>query len=160
MMTDAFATPRPRRVMSQALALVDGLGRVPTAVFQTAFRVAVGAVFFKSGLTKIASWDTTVALFANEYNLPILPPALAATLGTTAELVCPVLLVLGLATRLATLPLLAMTLVIQVLVYPENWAEHLTWFAMLLFVLTRGPGPVALDHLVAPWLRDARGRGR
>jgi putative oxidoreductase len=63
-----------------------------------------------------------------------------------------VLLVLGLATRLATLPLLGMTLVIELFVYPENWLEHLTWATLLLFILSRGPGPLSLDRLVAPLL--------
>ena len=84
--------------------------------------------------------------------MPILPPELAATLAATVELTCPVLLVLGIATRLATLPMLAMTFVIEVFVYPENWLEHLTWATMLLFILTRGPGTISLDHLIAKTL--------
>src|SRR5258706_11637647 len=135
MMSDIASTATRPSPFAHIPEILDTLGRVPTGLFQGLFRVAVAAVFFKSGLTKIANWDTTIQLFANEYNLPVLPPELAAWLGTAAELTCPVLLVLGPATRLATLPLLAMTVVIQVLVYPENWAEHLTWFSMLLFIL-------------------------
>lgn len=158
MMIDMVSPARRPSLAARVVEGIDRLGLVPTGVFQALFRVAVGAVFFKSGLTKIANWDTTLALFANEYNLPILPPDIVALLGTTAELACPVLLVLGLASRLATLPLLAMTITIQLLVYPENWAEHLTWFGMLGFILTRGPGPVSLDALIAPLLLDRRSR--
>ena len=101
------------------------------------------------GLTKLASWQTTIVLFRDEYKVPVLPPELVATLAASVELTCPVLLVLGLATRLATLPMLGMTFVIEAFVYPEDWIEHLTWASLLLFILTRGPGPIALDR----WLR-------
>src|SRR5271168_5351772 len=144
MRSDPLSVSTQRSAIGRAREALDMLERVPTALFQTLFRLAVAAVFFKSGLTKIANWDITVQLFANEYHLPVLPPELAAYLGTTAELTCPVLLVAGLATRLATVPLMGMTLVIQLLVYPENWSEHLTWFGMLFFIFTRGPGPLAL----------------
>ncbi len=84
--------------------------------------------------------------------MPVLPPELAAYLATAVELTCPVLLVFGLRTRLATLPMLAQTFVIEVFVYPENWLDHLTWAAMLLFILTRGPGPISLDRWIGPML--------
>jgi putative oxidoreductase len=131
-------------------ALVALLDRFPLAILQLMMRVSIGAVFWNAGLTKIASWQTTVVLFRDEYRVPVLPPELAADMATTVELTCPVLLFLGLAARLATLPMLAQTLVIAVFVYPEDWIEHLTWAAMLLFILTRGPGPVSLDRLLAP----------
>jgi putative oxidoreductase len=92
-------------------------------------------------------------LFRDEYAVPVLPPHVAAFMGTTAELLCPVFIALGLAARLATVPLLAMTFVIQTFVYPENWAEHLSWATLLLLVLTRGAGAMSLDHLVAGALR-------
>lgn len=76
-------------------------------------------------------------------------PHMAALLATTFELACPVLLVLGLASRLATLPLLGMTAVIQLFVYPESWPDHLIWAAVLLSILARGPGALSLDHLIA-----------
>jgi putative oxidoreductase len=128
------------------------LERFPLSILQFLFRFCMAAVFWNSGQTKLASWLTTVALFRDEYQVPILPPELAATLAATVELTCPVLLVLGIATRLATLPMLAMTFVIEVFVYPENWLEHLTWATMLLFILTRGPGTISLDHLIAKTL--------
>jgi putative oxidoreductase len=134
------------------------LERFPLSILQFLFRFTIAAVFWKSGLTKIASWFSTVALFANEYRVPVLPPELAATMAAAVELTCPVLLVLGLGTRLATLPMLGMTFVIEVFVYPEEWLEHLTWATTLLFILTRGPGPISLDHFIAKALFRRGGR--
>ena len=91
---------------------VEWLGRFPVAILQFIFRFSIASVFWHSGMTKIASWDSTIALFREEYMVPVLPPEIAATLAATVELTCPVLLVLGLATRLATLPMLGMTFVI------------------------------------------------
>jgi putative oxidoreductase len=136
--------------------ILDELGRLPLPVLQLMFRVAVAAVFFKSGLTKIASWELTLQLFQDEYAVPLLPVPLAATLATATELSMPVLLVLGLAARVAALPLLGMTLVIQLFVYPENWAEHLMWASLLLFIATRGAGALSLDHLVRRVVLDRR----
>ena len=137
---------------------LDRLGRFPLAILQLVFRFSVAGVFFKSGHSKILSWDTTILLFANEYRVPVLSPELAATLAASFELGCSTLIALGLLTRLATLPLLGMVFVIQTFVYPENWAEHLTWAAMLIFLLPRGPGPISLDRLLAGRLLGIRGR--
>jgi putative oxidoreductase len=123
------------------------LERFPPAVRQLLFRLAVGSVFLKAGLTKVASWETTVALFRDEYQVPVVPPELAAALAATFELGCSALLIAGLATRVATLPLLGMIAVIQVFVYPSAWAEHLTWGSILLAVLTGGAGRVSIDRL-------------
>jgi putative oxidoreductase len=145
-MTMSRATsPTTRALVASALAL---LGRFPRSLQQLLFRVAVGAVFFKAGLTKIASWDTTVALFRDEYQVPVFPPEIAASLAAIFELGCSALLVVGLATRLATLPLLGMLMVIQLFVYPNAWADHLTWASILVAVLTRGAGAVSVDRLV------------
>jgi putative oxidoreductase len=130
-------------------ALLAWLERFPLALLQLLFRVSIAAVFWNSGLTKIASWQTTIVLFRDEYKVPVLPPELAATLAASVELTCPVLLVLGLASRLATLPMLGMTFVIETFVYPEDWIEHLGWASFLLFILTRGPGPISLDRFIA-----------
>jgi putative oxidoreductase len=124
------------------------LERVPTSLLALAFRLAVATVFWRSGLTKIASWDATVALFDMEYMLPILPPAVGAYLATTVELGCSALLVLGLATRFAAAALLGMTLVIQLFVYPENWPDHLLWGSILAYLVTRGAGAMSLDHVI------------
>jgi putative oxidoreductase len=128
------------------------LEATPLSITQLLARVGVGAVFFKSGMTKIASWEFTLMLFRDEYQVPLLPPDVAAPLATATELSMPVLLALGLFARLATLPLLGMVLVIQLFVYPQSWAEHLTWAALLLLILTRGPGAISLDRLIAPAL--------
>ena len=136
--------------LQHAIATLD---RFPLSVLQLMFRIAIAAVFWSSGLTKIASWDTTIALFRNEYMVPLLPPELAAVMSATFELSCSALIVVGLVTRLATLPLLGMTFVIEVFVYPEYWSMHLMWATVLLFLLTKGPGAFSLDHYAGRILR-------
>ena len=131
--------------------VADALGaleRFPLSVLQLLFRLADGSVFVKAGMTKLASWELTIQLFQDEYRVPVLPPETAALMATTFELGCSTLLVAGLATRLATLPLLGMIAVIQLFVYPSAWSEHLVWGSILAFVLTRGPGPISLDRLL------------
>lgn len=142
-------TGRRSGLLDFAAALRQLLARFPIAIIELMMRVGVGAVFFKSGLTKIASWDSTIALFENEYALPLLPPELAATMAATCELACPVLLILGFGARFGAAALLGMTFVIQVFVYPENWAEHLLWASAFAYVLTRGAGVLSVDHLIA-----------
>jgi putative oxidoreductase len=127
--------------------MIELLGRVPLALVQLLFRLAIASVFLRAGLTKIASWETTVQLFADEYKVPVLSPEHAALMATTFELGCSTLLILGLGTRLATLPLLGMLAVIQTFVYPGAYAEHLTWGSILFFLLTRGGGAWSLDHV-------------
>jgi putative oxidoreductase len=148
-MTDSLAarTAAPSW-RARTLSLIALLERFPPSLLQFLFRLSIAAVFWNSGLTKIASWETTIVLFRDEYHVPLIAPGLAATLAATIELSCPVLLVLGLATRLATLPMLGMTFVIEAFVYPEDWIEHLGWASLLLFILTRGPGVLSLDHLI------------
>ncbi|MBM3502967.1 MAG: DoxX family protein [Alphaproteobacteria bacterium] len=134
--------------------LCAGLERaVPLDWLQLAMRIAVGSVFFRSGLLKIESFDFAVLLFRDEYKVPLLDPVVAAYLGTGLELAMPVLLYVGLLTRVATVPLLGMALVIQIFIYPQAWNEHLMWAVPLTFLLTRGPGRFSLDH----WLRIGRG---
>jgi putative oxidoreductase len=107
-MTTTIAPTRAR--IADALAWLD---RFPRSVRQLLFRLAVGSVFLKAGLTKLASWELTVALFRDEYQVPVFPPAAAATMATMFELGCSSLVILGLATRVATLPQLGMLAVIQ-----------------------------------------------
>lgn len=135
--------------MLNPLAFAARLERLPLSILQLALRVGVGAVFFRSGLLKIDSWEFTVRLFRDEYQVPLLDPELAARLATIVELGMPPLLFAGLATRFATLPLLGMIAVIQVFVYPNAWSDHLMWAAALVFVLTRGPGALSLDYWIA-----------
>ena len=141
-------SPRPLGIAGSMRELYAWLERVPLSLLQLAFRIAVGAVFFKSGLLKLGSWEFAVLLFRDEYKVPVLPPEIAAVLATAVELGCPVLLFLGLATRLATLPLLGMVAVIQTFVYPDAWTEHLLWASILVFLLTRGPGALSADALL------------
>ncbi|HVM78930.1 MAG TPA: DoxX family protein [Stellaceae bacterium] len=138
-------------MITQAATLFLGLAeRIPLWLVQIFFRLGISGIFFNAGLGKIQSWSQTVQLFADEYRVPVLPPALAAYVAASVELACPVLLVLGLATRLATLPMLGMCFVIGALVYPEFWYEQVLWAGPLLFLLARGPGPVSLDRLLRP----------
>ena len=124
------------------------LGRFPLSIVQLAMRIAVGSVFFRAGLLKFAAPDLTVRLFEDEYKVPLLDPAVAARLVMFNELTVPILLFLGLATRVATLPLLGMIAVIEIFVYPDAWTEHLVWASILVFLLTRGAGSLSLDYFV------------
>ena len=115
-------------------------------------RIGIAAIFFLSGRTKVEGWltvsDGAYALFREEYRLPLLPPELAAHLAAYAEHLFPVLLVLGLMTRLSALALLGMTVVIQGFVYPDAWPTHLSWAGLLLYLVARGPGRFSLDKLL------------
>lgn len=115
-----------------------------------AARVAVAAIFFYSGRTKVEGFltvkDSTYLLFTEEYRVPLLPPELAAHMATYAEHLFPILLVLGLFTRLSALALLGMTAVIQIFVYPDAWPTHLSWAALMLYLAGRGAGPLSIDH--------------
>jgi putative oxidoreductase len=138
------------------LAARSAVERIPLGLLQLAMRIAVGAVFFNSGLLKINSWEFAIKLFEDEYKVPLIDPVWAARLAAFNELTFPVLLVLGLATRLATLPLLGMILVIQTLVYPQAWVDHLLWGSILLFLLSRGPGAISLDALIERRFADGQ----
>ncbi len=130
----------------------DRFRALPDGLLVLTARIALAGFFFRSGLTKIDGLSiapSTYALFAEEYRVPLLPAEIAAPLATGAELLCPVLLVLGLGTRLSALALLGMTAVIQVFVYPASWPDHLLWASALLLILARGPGPFALDNWIA-----------
>ena len=129
----------------------DALTRLITHdVLALITRVSLAAIFFYSGRTKVSGFltlnDGAYELFRSEYKLPLVPPELAAHLAAYAEHLFPLLLVLGLATRLSALALLGMTLVIQLFVYPDAWATHLSWAALALYLAGRGAGRWALDH--------------
>lgn len=131
----------------------DALTRLVTHdVLALATRVAMAAIFFYSGRTKVTGFltlnDSAYELFRTEYKLPLIPPELAAHLAAYAEHLFPLLLVLGLATRLSALALLGMTGVIQVFVYPEAWPTHLSWAALALYLTGRGAGRWSLDHVL------------
>jgi putative oxidoreductase len=113
-------------------------------------RLGIAAVFFQSGRTKVEGLftipQTTIDLFELEYALPLLPPKLAAYLAAGAEHLFPVLLVLGLFSRLSATALLGMTMVIQLFVYPDAWPTHLSWVGLMLPMIALGGGRYALDR--------------
>lgn len=115
-------------------------------------RIGIAAIFFLSGRTKVEGWftitDSTYELFAYEYSAVPLPSAFAAVAATTAEHVFPILLVLGLCTRLSALALLGMTATIQIFVYPDAWPTHLSWAGLLLPLIAMGGGRISLDRAV------------
>lgn len=150
-MSETVAGSAPNTVVAAVRRVIEFLDSVPYSVLAVPLRLAVGTVFWNSGTTKLADWSAALALFTDEYKVPLLPPEIAAYLAVSIELSTPVLLVLGLFTRAAALVLLGMTIFIEVFVYPLAWPTHLQWFAMLLVLLCRGPGKLSLDHLL--WRR-------
>lgn len=171
-MNTSVSRPAPATaVQSSPLAaavqrLVALLSLIPHSLIALVGRFSIAAVFWLSGQTKIEGlainlvsgeftlgWprlsDSAVALFADEYKLPFIAPALAAPMAALAEHVLPILLLVGLATRLSALGLLVMTLVIQVFVYPDAYPTHGTWAAVLLYLMARGPGVLSIDHWLA-----------
>lgn len=138
------------KVISACRSMIFWIG-FGTPVIDLAVRLYVGKVFFMSGLTKIASWGSTLALFEYEYAVPLLPPAVAAWMGTAAELVLPVLLVLGLATRPAVFALFIFNIV-AVISYPDisdvGVKDHFFWGFLMLVTLFHGPGALSMDHLI------------
>lgn len=125
-----------------------------TPLFDLAIRLHVAEVFFRSGLTKIEDWSVTLALFENEYRVPLLAPPLAAVMGTAGELLLPVLLAFGLAGRFGAAGLFVVNLV-AVLSYPDlselGRQDHVLWGALLLVTMLHGPGRWSLDA----WLTRA-----
>ena len=127
-------------------------GLISHGLLALAARVAVAAIFFLSGRTKVDGVltvnDSAYTLFRADYRVPLLPPELAAHMATYAEHLFPILLVLGLFTRLSALALLGMTAVIQIFVYPGAWPTHLSWAALMLYLVGRGAGPASLDRVI------------
>ena len=120
-------------------------------LFALAIRIYVAQVFFRSGLIKLSNWQSTLALFANEYHVPVLPPNLAAILGTTAEVGLPVLLALGLGTRFAAIALFVFNIVAATSypdLSPAGVKDHILWGALMLVLFFYGPGKIALDEWI------------
>lgn len=114
-------------------------------------RLYVAQVFFLSGLTKLRDWETTLFLFTEEYKVPLLPPALAAVMGTAGELVLPVLLALGLCGRFGALGLSVMNVVAVISlseIAPAAMQQHILWGALLAGVAIFGPGNWSVDRLI------------
>ena len=136
------------------LNLIKRADSIPGWIVPLIARISIAGLFFKSGLTKVVfdggiQFSSSVQfLFEQEYNLPLLPWDVAAFLATSAELLIPPLLVLGLATRLSALALLGMTAVIQIFVYPAAWDTHLMWATVLILLISKGPGCISLDHVI------------
>jgi putative oxidoreductase len=150
------AIARMKRLLLMAVAPVE---LIPYAPIALAARIFPAAVFWQSGQTKVQGWtvtDTAAFLFREEYKLPLIDPVVAAYLAAFAEHFFPALLVVGLATRLAALALLLMTLVIQIFVYPGAWPTHGTWIACFLVLVARGAGTISLDQLIFASLHPGR----
>jgi putative oxidoreductase len=160
--TTASASSTLPQLYQRLIALFE---RIPHSFTALLARFSIAAVFWNSGQTKVEGlminlvngdfqlgWphlnDTARVLFQDEYKLPFIPPEIAAPMAATAEHLFPLFLLLGLATRLSALGLLGMTLVIQVFVYPGAYPTHGTWAALLLLLISRGPGKVSLDHWI------------
>ena len=137
-------------LLQQARRLRDLANLVPHSVIALLARASIASIFWHAAATKLANFDLTIALFQDEYlkTLPFLPAAPMAYLATAIELAMPALIIAGLATRLAVLPLIGMTLFIQTFVYPMSWPDHLVWITLLGFLLARGPGAISLDALL------------
>ena len=167
--TPAQVPPGPARTSAIARLVAwicAAFGALPNSLVALLARFSIAAVFWNSGQTKVSGFvlnivsgefelgwprlsDSALALFQDEYKLPFIAPELAAPLAAFAEHLLPLLLLVGLGTRFAALGLLGMTLVIQVFVYPDAYATHGTWAALLLYLMSRGPGAVSLDHWIA-----------
>lgn len=121
-------------------------------IAEMGLKLWVANVFFKSGLTKIESFDTTLMLFEDEYAVPVLSPVVAAYLGTVAELVLPVLLVLGLGGRLIPLGLFLFNIVAAIS-YPDlsnaGIQDHIIWGLMLFVLMANGSGSLSIDNIIS-----------
>lgn len=151
-MTDlAPAAPRPLVRPFDWLA-ATAQRALPDSVLSLVARLGIASVFFLSGRTKVDGilhiTDSTYSLFADEYALPLIPSDVAAHLATYSEHLFSILLVLGLFTRLSALAFLGMTLVIEVFVYPDAWSTHLSWAAILLFLIAKGGGKWSVDRVI------------
>lgn len=139
----------PQNPYARATAALD---RIPTSLLLLTARLGVAAVFFMSGRTKVDGLlhikDSTYTLFETDYKLPLVPPHIAAHAATYSEHFFPILLALGLFSRVGALGLLGMTTVIEVFVYPDAWPTHLSWAGLLLPIIARGGGAWSLDSLL------------
>src|SRR5882762_7151319 len=137
------------RIIQRGIVALDC---IPYWFIALAARVFPAAVFWQSGQTKIAGWrlkPSAIALFQNEYQLPLVDPGTAAYVSAFAEHLFPLLLAVGLASRFSALALLLMTAVIEAFVYPWAWPTHGVWATCFLVVIARGPGSLSLDHFIA-----------
>ena len=161
------AAPVGRSRLARLVTVAIGaFERIPNSLVALVARFSIAAVFWNSGQTKVEGlainlvngefslgWPrlsgSALALFQDEYKLPLVPPELAAPMAATAEHLFPLLILIGLGTRFSALALLGMTLVIQTLVYPGAYATHGTWAAVFLYLMVYGPGAFSVDHWIA-----------
>ena len=136
------------RLLKLLLKLRAWLEAMPYSVLAVPLRFGLAWIFWSSAQVKLLNWDRAVQQFADEFQVPLLPPDVAASMTLAIEIACPILLVLGLFTRFAVLVLLAMTAVIQIFVFPEAWPTHMQWTAMILVLLCRGAGVFSVDHFL------------
>lgn len=149
--------------MQKIVSVFEG---IPDTFIAALGRFSIAAVFWKSGQTKIEGLsidiisgdfhlglphlsDSALALFKEEYHLPLIPPELAATAAAFAEHFFPILILVGLATRFSALALLCMTVVIEVFVYPDAYPTHGVWATVLLYLIAKGPGKISMDYWLA-----------
>jgi putative oxidoreductase len=138
----------PREYLEKGRSLAE---RIPYSFIAVISRFAVADVFWRSGQTKVSGLsirEGTFYLFRDEYKVPLLAPDVAAYLSTIGEHVFPILLFVGLASRLSALGLFGMTMVIQLFVVPGGWPEHILWLSLLTLIVARGPGAISLDHII------------
>ncbi|MBT9519735.1 MAG: DoxX family protein [Dechloromonas sp.] len=166
-MNTSVTSPRPASpIVSLPGSLINLFSRIPDSLIALIGRFSIAAIFWKSGQTKIEGlaidlvsgdfqfgWphlsESALELFRSEYQLPLLPPELAAPMAAFGEHLFPILILLGLATRFSSLALLIMTMTIQIFVYPDAYPTHGVWAAVLLVLIARGPGVVSIDHWLA-----------
>ena len=146
--------------------LIHAFDRIPASLIALLGRFSIAAVFWKSGQTKIDGFAidiidgtftlgrpslsySAIALFSQEYRVPLIAPDIAAYIAAFSEHFFPLLLLIGLGTRFAALALLGMTAVIQIFVYPDAYPIHGTWATILLYLVATGPGRLSLDHWIA-----------
>jgi putative oxidoreductase len=154
----SMVTAHARSNIAKLLLLVlDWLEAIPYWVLAVPLRLGLAWIFWNAGQVKLINWETTLIMFRDDYQVPLLPPEVAANMALSIELTAPVLLVLGLLTRPTVFVLFGMTAVIQILVYPEAWPTHLQWTAMMLVLFSRGPGKLSFDHLLWRWLEPRLG---
>lgn len=146
-------------MISLIRSLNAAFNSIPYDIVALALRIFPAMVFFQSGRTKVEGWftikDSTWFLFREEYALPLIPSDIAAVMGTVAEHVLPILIILGLFTRLSALGLLVMTATIQIFVYPDAWITHGLWASAFLALIALGPGRLSVDSALG---LDPQGR--
>ncbi|OBT12904.1 hypothetical protein A9264_15600 [Vibrio sp. UCD-FRSSP16_10] len=142
---------------SSYLGLVENIQTVLVPALLVICRLWVAWVFFNAGLVKLGTWDSTLFLFEYEYQVPFLPWEIAAYIGTATELIVPVFLVLGIATRPFAVILFAFN-IMAVISYPALWEggfyDHQLWGLMILINLIWGAGLFSIDHVISKRLKQ------